>query len=33
MIGLDGLSLLCAWDGRIAQVIAGDTPIGHWHGG
>jgi hypothetical protein len=33
MIGLDGLSLLCVWDGRIAQVIAADTPIGRWHGG
>jgi hypothetical protein len=28
MIGLDGLSLLCIWDGRTAQVIAADTPIG-----
>jgi hypothetical protein len=33
MIGIDGLSLLCAWDGRAAQVIAADTPIGRWHGG
>jgi hypothetical protein len=33
MIGLDDLSLLCVWDGRIAQVIAADTPIGRWHGG
>jgi hypothetical protein len=33
MIGLDGLSLLCLWDGRVAQVIAADTPIGRWHGG
>jgi hypothetical protein len=33
MLGLDGLSLLCLWDGRIAQVLAADTPIGRWHGG
>jgi hypothetical protein len=33
MIGLDGLSLLCIWDGRVAQVIAADTPIGRWYGG
>jgi len=32
MIGLDGLSMLCAFDGRIAQVIAADTPIGRWYG-
>jgi hypothetical protein len=32
MLGLDGLSLLCQWDGRTAQVIAADTPIGRWHG-
>jgi hypothetical protein len=33
MIGLDDLSLLCIWDGRVGQVIAADTPIGRWHGG
>jgi hypothetical protein len=33
MIGLDGLSLLCIWDGRVGQVIAADTPIGRWYGG
>jgi hypothetical protein len=33
MLGLDGLSLVCLWDGRIAQVLAADTPIGRWHGG
>jgi hypothetical protein len=33
MLGLDGLSLLCLWDGRSAQVLAADTPIGRWHGG
>jgi hypothetical protein len=33
MIGIDGVSLLCLWDGRVAQVIAADTPIGRWHGG
>jgi hypothetical protein len=33
LIGLDGLSLLCVWDGRIGQVIAADTPIGRWHSG
>jgi SWIM zinc finger len=32
MIGLDGLSLLCIWDGRVGQVVATDTPIGCWHG-
>jgi hypothetical protein len=32
MLGLDGLSLLCLWDGRTAQVLAADTPIGRWHG-
>jgi hypothetical protein len=33
MLGLDGLSLVCLWDGRTAQVLAADTPIGRWHGG
>jgi hypothetical protein len=33
MLGLDGLSILCLWDGRAAQVLAADTPIGRWHGG
>jgi hypothetical protein len=33
MLGLDGLSLVCLWDGRAAQVLAADTPIGRWHGG
>ena len=32
MIGLDDLSLLCLWDGRVAQVIAADTRLGRWHG-
>jgi hypothetical protein len=32
MLGLDGLSLVCLWDGRTAQVLAADTPIGRWHG-
>jgi hypothetical protein len=33
MLGLDTLSLVCLWDGRAAQVLAADTPIGRWHGG
>jgi hypothetical protein len=33
MLGLDGLSLLVLWNGRSAQVIAAETPIGRWHGG
>ncbi len=33
MLGLDRLSLLCLWDGRAAQVLAADTPIGRWYGG
>jgi len=33
MVGLDGVSLMCLWDGRTAQVLAADTPIGRWHGG
>jgi hypothetical protein len=33
MLGLDGLSLMCLWDGRTAQVLAADTAIGRWHGG
>jgi hypothetical protein len=33
MLGLDGLSLVCLWDGRTAQVLAADTAIGRWHGG
>jgi hypothetical protein len=32
MLGLDGLSLVCLWDGRTAQVLAADTAIGRWHG-
>ncbi|CCD84843.1 conserved protein of unknown function [Bradyrhizobium sp. ORS 285] len=31
LLGLDGLSMLCLWDGRIAQVLAADTPLGRWH--
>jgi hypothetical protein len=33
MLGLDGLSLVCLWDGRTAQVLAADTAVGRWHGG
>jgi hypothetical protein len=33
MLGLDGLSLACLWDGRAAQLLAADTPVGRWHGG
>ena len=33
MLGLDGLSIMCLWDGRTAEVLAADTPIGRWHGG
>jgi SWIM zinc finger len=33
MLGLDGLSLVCLWDGRTAQVLAVDTAVGRWHGG
>jgi hypothetical protein len=33
MLGLAGLSMLCLWDGRTAQVLAADTAIGRWHGG
>ncbi|MGJ5175663.1 SWIM zinc finger family protein [Bradyrhizobium oligotrophicum] len=31
LLGLDDLSLLCLWDGRTAQVLAADTPLGRWH--
>jgi hypothetical protein len=31
LLGLDDLSLLCLWDGRTAQVLAADTPLGSWH--
>ncbi|CCE03870.1 SWIM zinc finger family protein [Bradyrhizobium sp. STM 3809] len=31
LLGLDDLSLLCLWDGRVAQVLAADTPLGRWH--
>nr|WP_041757301.1 SWIM zinc finger family protein [Bradyrhizobium sp. ORS 278] len=31
LLGLDNLSLLCLWDGRTAQVLAADTPLGRWH--
>ncbi|MGJ4950953.1 SWIM zinc finger family protein [Bradyrhizobium sp. HKCCYLS20291] len=30
LLGLD-LCLLCLWDGRIAQVLAAETPLGRWH--
>jgi hypothetical protein len=33
MLGLEGVSLVCLWDGRAAEVIAADTAIGRWHGG
>jgi hypothetical protein len=33
MLGLDGLSMVCLWDGRTAQVLTAETPIGRWHGG
>ncbi|CCD95902.1 conserved hypothetical protein [Bradyrhizobium sp. ORS 375] len=31
LLGLDDLSLLCLWDGRVAQVLAADTALGRWH--
>ncbi|WP_257170193.1 SWIM zinc finger family protein [Bradyrhizobium sp. SRS-191] len=31
LLGLDHISLLCLWDGRTAQVLAADTPLGRWH--
>jgi hypothetical protein len=31
MLGLEGLQLLCSWDGRTARLLAADTPIGQWH--
>ncbi|NPU66561.1 SWIM zinc finger family protein [Bradyrhizobium sp. 83012] len=31
LLGLDDVSLLCLWDGRTAQVLAADTPLGRWH--
>jgi hypothetical protein len=33
MVGLDGLSIMCLWDGRTVEVLAADTPIGRWYGG
>ncbi|MGJ4915440.1 hypothetical protein [Bradyrhizobium oligotrophicum] len=31
LLGLDDLSLLCLWDGRVAQVLAAETALGRWH--
>ncbi|MGJ5033439.1 SWIM zinc finger family protein [Bradyrhizobium sp. HKCCYLRH3059] len=31
LLGLEDLSLLCLWDGRIAQVLAAETALGRWH--
>lgn len=31
MIGLDDISALFAWDGRLARILAMDTPVGRWH--
>lgn len=31
MIGLESISALFTWDGRIARILALDTPIGRWH--
>ena len=33
MVGLGGLSVLVNWDGRIARLIAAETPLGPWHAG
>jgi hypothetical protein len=33
LIGLDGLSALFTWDGRLARILAMDTPVGRWHEG
>lgn len=31
LIGLEGLSALCLYDGRTAHVLACDTTLGRWH--
>lgn len=31
MVGLESLSVLFTWDGRVARILAVDTPIGRWH--
>jgi hypothetical protein len=31
MVGLESVSPLFTWDGRIARILAMDTPVGRWH--
>jgi hypothetical protein len=31
MIGLDSISALFTWDGRLARILAMETPLGRWH--
>lgn len=31
MIGLESVSPLFTWDGRVARILAMDTPVGRWH--
>jgi len=33
MTGLNNLSVLFTWDGRVARLLAADTPIGRWYEG
>jgi hypothetical protein len=31
MLGLAPISALCVWDGRVATLLAADTPVGAWY--
>ena len=33
MVGLGPISVLFNWDGRLARLVAADTPLGTWHEG